>query len=290
MYNIYNKKALNALHMPWTVALIQLGGGLLLFIPLWLIRVRTIPFDNSAELFDLFWSMKGIGLFATIAHISGVMALGLGTVSFTQVVKASEPLFTAATSGLFLHDVLPLKSYLSLIPVMVGVCMSSVSELTFSWQCLVAGVMSNTFSALRSVYSKIAMCGDIKCTEISAENFYSVLTLLCFLMLIPVTLVAEWSQIGTFYAKWSTQALAASEVRGLWDAVISGILFYLYNELSFKVLSEVNPVTHALANTMKRVVIILSSVFVFRNPLTTAGKLGSALAMLGTFLYSLSRR
>jgi solute carrier family 35 protein E1 len=71
------------------------------------------------------------------------------------------------------------------------------------------------------------------------------------------------------------------------DAVISGILFYLYNELSFRVLNKVNPVTHAIANTIKRIVIILSSVLVFHNPINSKGQIGSALSIIGVFIYSI---
>jgi len=52
----------------------------------------------------------------------------------------------------------------------------------------------------------------------------------------------------------------------------------------------VAPVTHAVGNTIKRVVIILASVIVFRNPLTPLGALGSIVAILGTLLYSLAQQ
>lgn len=293
LFNIYNKKALNAMQMPWTVALIQLGAGLLLFVPLWVLRVRPVPFDSLRSFMDLAGALKSIALFATIAHVAGIIALGLGTVSFTQVIKAAEPLFTAMLSGIVLRDVLPLRSYLALLPVILGVCISSVSEVSLSWNCLLAGVVANVFAAARSVYSKAQMRSTHQASNpvagLSAENVYSVLTILAFVMLVPVTLFAEWQPIASFASRWMAHSLTAAEAQGFGHAVFSGVLFYLYNELSFRVLHEVSPVTHALANTMKRVVIILSSVFVFGNTLTPAGKLGSALAILGTFLYSLSR-
>jgi solute carrier family 35 protein E1 len=61
-----------------------------------------------------------------------------------------------------------------------------------------------------------------------------------------------------------------------------GIFFrFSYNEVAFLALSEVAPVTHAVGNTIKRVVIILASVVAFRNPLSPAGALGSAVAVFG---------
>jgi len=65
------------------------------------------------------------------------------------------------------------------------------------------------------------------------------------------------------------------------------VLWGRYNEVAFLALSEVAPVTHAVGNTIKRVVIILASVIVFQNPLSFLGAMGSAIAIAGTLLYSI---
>lgn len=46
---------------------------------------------------------------------------------------------------------------------------------------------------------------------------------------------------------------------------------------------------HAVGNTIKRVVIIVASCIVFRNPMTPLAVAGSAIAVLGTLLYSLMK-
>jgi solute carrier family 35 protein E1 len=43
-----------------------------------------------------------------------------------------------------------------------------------------------------------------------------------------------------------------------------------------------------VANTVKRVVIILASVAVFKNPITPLGQASAAVAIAGTFLYTLA--
>ena len=42
-YNIYNKRLLNVLPMPWMVASAQLGIGLLYVLPLWVTKIRKAP-------------------------------------------------------------------------------------------------------------------------------------------------------------------------------------------------------------------------------------------------------
>ena len=59
--------------------------------------------------------------------------------------------------------------------------------------------------------------------------------------------------------------------------------------VSFLALGRVNPVTHAVGNTIKRVVIIIASVIAFKTPISTLGVIGSSIAILGTLLYSLAK-
>jgi solute carrier family 35 protein E1 len=70
---------------------------------------------------------------------------------------------------------------------------------------------------------------------------------------------------------------------------LSAIFYYLYNEVAFLALDSVAPITHALGNTIKRVVIILTSVVVFGTKLTGQGAVGSSIAILGVLLYSLAK-
>jgi len=55
-------------------------------------------------------------------------------------------------------------------------------------------------------------------------------------------------------------------------------------------LSNVHPVTLAVGNTMKRVFILVASVMVFRNPISTQGIIGSAVGISGVLLYSLTKQ
>ena len=71
--------------------------------------------------------------------------------------------------------------------------------------------------------------------------------------------------------------------------LLCGLSHYTYNECAFLALSSVSPVTHAVANTIKRVAVIVVSVLWFRNPLTLTGALGSLVAVVGVMLYSLAK-
>jgi solute carrier family 35 protein E1 len=70
---------------------------------------------------------------------------------------------------------------------------------------------------------------------------------------------------------------------------LAALTYYSYNEAAFLCLDKVSTVSHTIANTLKRVFIILASVVVFGNRITPQGILGSALAIGGVFLYSLAK-
>lgn len=308
VYNIYNKKALNILNLPWFVATVQMGTGLLLFIPMWIFKIRESPAQNFGQLIEVFGYMKSVAFFQTLTHISGVIALGSGAVSFTQVVKASEPVFTAVISAVFLKQYLAWQVYVSLLPICMGVAIASTTELSFSWYCLLAGIVANIFSAARGVFGKTQMCGETSCLEqLSPENYYAILTILSFVMLIPATILAEGSQIsamlnsaisyfknniistGISQLSISENLVSKLKFEGVLYTLFSGVLFYLYNEVSFRTLNKVHPVTHAISNTVKRVVIILSSVIVFNNKMTFNSIAGTILSMTGVFVYSIAQ-
>ena len=56
------------------------------------------------------------------------------------------------------------------------------------------------------------------------------------------------------------------------------------------VLNNVHPITLAVGNTLKRVAIILAALLVFRNPITPAAAIGSAVGVAGVLLYSLTKQ
>jgi len=71
--------------------------------------------------------------------------------------------------------------------------------------------------------------------------------------------------------------------------LLCGLSHYIYNECAFVALSSIHPVTHAVANTIKRVAVIVVSVLWFNNPLTPTGVSGSTIAVIGVLLYSLAK-
>ena len=71
------------------------------------------------------------------------------------------------------------------------------------------------------------------------------------------------------------------------NIVLSGFCFYLYNEFAFAFTSHVGAVTSSVLNTAKRVIIIVVSAVVFAEVMERNTIIGSAIAIAGTFAYSM---
>jgi hypothetical protein len=72
----------------------------------------------------------------------------------------------------------------------------------------------------------------------------------------------------------------------LWASIFS----FLYNLVSFAILSLVSPLDHALGNVMKRIATIVLSMIVFKNKWTPFNVCGMALANIGVILYGASAK
>ncbi|KAL9182011.1 hypothetical protein ACHAXT_012354 [Thalassiosira profunda] len=282
-YNIYNKQALNALAYPWTIATIQMATGILIFGPLWLTGLRKAPKLSGDDLKTLL----PIALCHTGVHVGAVIALGAGAVSFAHIVKASEPVVTCGANALLLGEVLPAKVYATLLPIIGGVAIASMKELSFTFLALASAMLSNVSSSLRGVLSKKTMSGKKIGENMDAQNLYAVLTAMSTLILIPLMLAIEGTGfLGAFKSAVEAGSFTNKSLSTL--LLLGGATYYLYNEVAFLALGKVNPVTHAVGNTIKRVVIIVASVVAFKTPMSTGSIIGSSIAILGTLLYSLA--
>jgi len=281
-YNIYNKKVLNVLPLPWTMGLAQLAIGLLYFVPLWATGLRKAPKLSQENLKTL----SPLAMCHLGTHMGAVLSLGAGAVSFTHIVKASEPLFTAGLSAVFLQQFMPWQVYATLLPVVGGVAIASLTELSFSWLSFSTAMASNTFSALRGIFAKKSM-NKPQGENMNSANLYAVLTCMSVAMLTPLALLVEGAKMkGVWEAALATGISAGSLSTQI---LLSGLFYYLYNEVAFLALDNVAPVTHAVGNTIKRVVVIVAAVVFFGTKMTAQGIFGSTMAVGGVLLYSLAK-
>mmetsp|Transcript_2911 Transcript_2911/g.4289 ORF Transcript_2911/g.4289 Transcript_2911/m.4289 type:complete len:142 (-) Transcript_2911:21-446(-) len=126
--------------------------------------------------------------------------------------------------------------------------------------------------------------------NLSAENLYGVVTLLAFAMLLPVALVGEGLGLSGKWQLALENPNAGNSTALSLRILLSGLFHYLNNEVMYLALSNVHPITLAVGNTFKRVFIIVASLVVFRNPITTQGIIGSIIGVAGVLIYALTKQ
>jgi len=264
-YNIYNKKACNAIHAHWSVAFAQLVVGVVWSVLLWLPGIRKAPKISGAD-----WaSFAPIGLFAACAHGGQVqhMAMGAGALSFAQIVRACEPVYVALLCLIVPPiEVKSALAYAMLCVIVGGVGLGCVKEgkgveinmAAFGWASF-----ANLAAALKGKLGK-EVTHNLKAQKatnnMDSANAYAVMNI--------------FSAIWTFFVVAGTELLT---IRDTWDhaikdgavhckkdmsspkcitsnvimqnVVLSGFFFYLYNELAFQFTAEVGPVTSSVMNT-----------------------------------------
>merc|ERR1719416_250154 len=219
-----NKQALNVLDYPWTVATIQMATGILYFVPMWILGLRKAPKLSMSDIKTLI----PVALCHTGVHVGAVVALGAGAVSFAHIVKASEPVVTCLLNFLFLGEVLPTSVYATLLPIIGGVAIASMKELSFTYLALAAAMLSNVSSSARGVLSKKTMSGKKIGENLDAQNLYAVLTALSTIILIPAMFAIE----GTGFFTAFKGAVAAGEYTNKSLATLlalGGASYYAYN-------------------------------------------------------------
>lgn len=285
VYNILNKKYLNQIPAPLTVGSFQFLVGSLYSILLWITRIRPAPVLTSKGKSEV----NKVGFYHMMGQELSMMSLGAGPVSFTHIVKALEPFFSAVVSAVVFGKWMHPMVYTTLIPVVGGVAYACLKERSFSLLAFWTAMGSNLAFALRAVVSKSAL--DDKNGELgenlTSVNLFGIVTIFAFLQSIPLFLLGEGLSFIDLWKKALVKSSSYELVKGL---VVSGLFHYLNNEVMYLALSNVHPVTLAVGNTMKRVFIVVASVIVFQNPITVQAAIGSGVGIGGVLLYSLTKQ
>ena len=299
-FNVYNKQVLKVFPFPLTCTAVQFFVATICMASMWLFRVKAPPKVNSI--------MLRASLPLALLHAAGFvltnMSLGKVSVAFTHTVKSTEPFFSVALTPSILGDVPTWGILVSLLPIVGGVGLASLTEASFNWIGFFSAMGSNLAMQGRNVLSKKLMDsgtgngrrrrGERELTEAEKETFasldninlFSTMSMLAFVVLLPLSGIFE----GAALLAQGNAAALSSGISGfkLVQWLFLGGFYRCVDVLSsYMILRRVSAVTHAVGNCVKRAVVIVTSIFFFRTPMTTLNIVGTVLALLGVMVYSL---
>ncbi|GJP49411.1 hypothetical protein CLOM_g8621 [Closterium sp. NIES-68] len=274
IFNILNKKIYNYFPYPYFVSAVHLTVGVTYCLISWALRLpKRAPIDKG-----MLALLAPVAFCHALGHVMTNVSFASVAVSFTHTVKSLEPFFNAAASQFVLGQHVSLPLWLSLLPVVLGVSIASVTELSFNWTGFLTAMISNISFTYRNVFSKKAMVG------MDSTNLYAYISILSLLYCIPPAILMEGPRLlgGGF-----TDAIAkVGMTKFLSDLFWVGVFYHLYNQLATNTLERVSPLTHAVGNVLKRVFVIGFSIIVFGNTISRQTGVGTAIAIAGVAAYS----
>ncbi|KAL2716890.1 solute carrier family 35 member E2 [Vespula squamosa] len=216
--------------------------------------------------------LVGCTRFTTV--VLGLVSLNYVAVSFTETIKSSAPLFTVLISRYLLGEHTGLYVNLSLIPVMGGLALCSVNEISFDLRGFIAAMATNMTECLQNVYSKMLISGDnFKYTPAELQ-FYT--SLASVVVQIPVSILLV--DLPALEHSLSFKIFAAF--------LLNGVFFHFQSITAYVLMDYISPVTHSVANTAKRAFLIWLSVLLFNNSVTGLSALGTCAVIAGVLLYN----
>lgn len=277
------------IHAHWFLAAAQLVVGIVWSVSMWATGLRKVPNLSAADI----TACIPIGLFACLAHGGSVLAAAVGAVSFQQIVKACEPVF-AAVVGIIIPpvDIKPALAYVMLLVIVSGVALACVKEgkgVDINMEAFMYASMANAAAALKGKFGSSvtkALKSDPS-KNMDAANVYAVMNIISFLCTVPLVIINE---MPTLSKEWDDAVDKHGFQPLMMNIVLSGFCFYMYNECAFAFTAHVGAVTSSVLNTAKRVIIIVVSSVVFQEPMERNTVVGSAIAIGGTFAYSMTSK
>jgi drug/metabolite transporter (DMT)-like permease len=255
---------------------------------------RAWRHDASNDLESTAVQRKGKPGFTSSLALAGVLhalgnlmtnyALGRASVGVAQVIKAMEPIFAVGVASLASGALASWRSCVACLLVVAGAAVALTSDLTFAWTVMLLGLGSNLCLQARNLLSKQLMLPP---SDVDGVRYWrpmhvvrvfflcSAVSLLTMIAIVALVFVC----CGGLASVFDVGALNA-------QAATIGAGFVMFSVSSAFVLDCVQPVTHALLNCIKRLLIVgLGSMALGAQVLPQAW-LGIIVAVGGTFLYS----
>lgn len=245
-----------------------------------------------------------LAAFQIVGHLLSSTATSKIPVALVHTIKGLSPLFTVFAYRFIFDIKYPSATYLSLVPLTLGVMLACSGNHSFGGELLgiIYALLATIIFVTQNIFSKRLFN---EAARAEAEGMTSQsrkldkLNLLCYssgLAFLATAPIWFWSEgigiLGDFLYDGSVDLEQHPESFGhgrlFVEFVFNGIFHFGQNIMAFVLLSMVSPVTYSVASLIKRVFVIVVAILWFRNPTTNAQAVGIALTFFGLYLYDRS--
>ncbi|KFA50544.1 hypothetical protein S40293_03017 [Stachybotrys chartarum IBT 40293] len=308
--NTSSKSILNAFERPATLTLVQFAfvSSLCIFsawlasvFPSLRTKITALKYPIRAPSREVLASTLPLAAFQIAGHLLSSTATAKIPVSLVHTIKGLSPLFTVLAYRLIFDIRYPQATYLSLIPLTLGVMLACSGKSGFGGQMVgvIEALLATIIFVTQNIFSK-KLFNDAARAEADGHAATSKkldkLNLLCyssgmaFVLTVPiwfwsegVDLLKDFLSDGSL--NLSNKPNSMDHGRLTLEFVFNGIFHFGQNILAFILLSMVSPVTYSVASLIKRVFVIIIAIIWFRSPTTPLQAVGIGLTFIGLYLY-----
>ncbi|WWC73248.1 uncharacterized protein I206_107214 [Kwoniella pini CBS 10737] len=241
--------------------------------------------------------LKGIlpmAAFQVGGHIFGSLAISRVPVSTVHTIKALSPLFTVMAYALLFGVSYSPATYLSLLPLTLGVMLASSADIKFTnFFGLLCALGSTIIFVTQNLFFKKMMPtpgatesggATPKLDKINLLYFSSGMA---FLLMIPVWLYSDaWRLLDL----WLHPIAKTGGPSVLIYFFINGTVHFAQNLIAFSLLSSTSPVTYSIASLVKRIAVICLAIVWFKQSVFFVQAVGIALTAVGLWMYNNAKR
>ncbi|KAF2084752.1 TPT-domain-containing protein [Saccharata proteae CBS 121410] len=310
--NTSSKAILTAFPKPVTLTLIQFAfvcswclllAWLAKLYPSLKVRIPALRYGIRPPTRDLILTTLPLTMFQIGGHILSSDAMSRIPVSLVHTIKGLSPLVTVLAYRFYFHINYSVSTYLSLIPLTLGVIMACSANFSGNFIGLLCALGSALLFVTQNIVSKKLFNEAEQAEQDNAparNRKPDKLNLLCyssglaFLITAPLWLFSEGiGIIGDFLydASIDLQVRPGSLDHGrlALEYIFNGSFHFGQNLVAFVLLSMVSPVTYSVASLIKRVFVIVFAIVWYGNKMTGVQAVGIALTFLGLYLYDRTR-
>ncbi|ODO01593.1 hypothetical protein I350_06413 [Cryptococcus amylolentus CBS 6273] len=237
-----------------------------------------------------------LAVFQVGGHIFGSMAISRVPVSTVHTIKALSPLFTVMAYSLLFGVSYSPSTYLSLLPLTLGVMLACSFDISFSnFLGLICALGSTLVFVSQNIFFKKIMptssSGASESGGSSAKldkiNLLYFSSGMAFILMFPLWV---YSDARSLFNLWSAPAVQKNETSVLVYFFFNGTVHFAQSIIAFALLSSTSPVTYSIASLVKRIAVICLAIIWFKQPVHSVQAMGIIMTGIGLWMYNSAKR
>ena len=214
--------------------------------------------------------------------VGGNISLRFIPVSFNQAIGATTPFFTALLSLFIMRHKESTQTYMTLVPIVLGIMIASKAEPLFHPVGFVACFSATFARALKSVLQGVLLTNENE--KLYSLNLLMYMSPVALFVLVASANVMEPDAFGVFYQN------CVDSPKFFFTVALNCVLAFSVNLTNFLVTKCTSPLTLQVLGNAKGAVAVVVSIILFKNPVSGVGMVGYGVTVAGVVAYSEAKK